>query len=98
MAAEREIGRASCPVCASDRARLRVSAKGLAYVVCNACQCQVFSRSDRSDELLRRLHVAEAAPTPPAPPAPAPDNLPAELPAPDPEPAPRRGGWGWLGG
>ena len=32
-----------------------VSAKGLAYVTCNACNCQLFARSDQSDTLLRAL-------------------------------------------
>ncbi len=66
-ASEREIGRCTCPVCKSDRARLRVSAKQLAYVVCNTCNAQVFGRSDRSDEALRALHIKEAPDTPQQP-------------------------------
>lgn len=66
-ASEREIGRCTCPVCKSDRARLRVSAKQLAYVVCNTCNAQVFGRSDRSDEALRALHIKEAPETPQQP-------------------------------
>lgn len=55
MTAERknEIGRARCPVCRSDRAHLRVSAKELAYTTCNACNSQCFARSEISDTHLR---------------------------------------------
>lgn len=80
-ARENEIGRCRCPVCSSDRARLRVNTKGLAYVVCDACNVQVFARSDRSDGHLRRMHLPEPASAPPAPAA-------ATAAAPAPEPAP----------
>lgn len=89
---ENEIGRCRCPVCASDRARLRVSAKQLAYVTCNACNAQVFSRSERSDDLLRSMLVGEAAPEA-APTAPA---APVMAPAPTAEPAPGSPGWGAM--
>ena len=47
---------------------MRVSAKNLTYVVCDACNAQVFARSDRSDEKLRAmLLAADAAPAAPAP-------------------------------
>lgn len=69
------IGRCRCPVCASDKASLRLSAKQLAYVHCNACHFQGFSRSDHSDAKLRALLLAEpvqllapAASAPAAPP------------------------------
>lgn len=65
-APDRRIGAARCPLCGSKKASLGVSAKGLAYLTCNACNSQTFARSDRSDEALRRLHVPEpqAAPFP----------------------------------
>lgn len=70
---ENEIGRARCPICSTDRARLRVSAKSLAYINCDSCNAQVFARSDRSDEKLRSMHIKEAAPAvPEASPRPAP--------------------------
>lgn len=109
-AAPTEIGRCKCPVCDSKTARLRVSAKQLAYVTCNSCNMQTFARSDRSDALLRALHipeplevVTEVAPAlaaPPAAPTPAaPARAPAPKPTPAPEPAapPPRMGWGLLG-
>jgi hypothetical protein len=83
-ARENEIGRAQCPVCRSPRARLRVSAKGLAYLVCDACNAQVFARSDRSDELLRAMHKPE----------PVPESAPAAAPQQAQQPA--RPGWGVL--
>lgn len=93
MAADRDIGRCKCPVCQSDRAHLRVSSKGLAYVVCNSCQAQVFARSDRSDELLRAMHRPE--PDPIGDPAPTP--APAPEPAPPAPTAPPRPSWGLFG-
>lgn len=107
---ENEIGACKCPVCSSKSARLRVSAKSLAYVTCNTCNSQVFARSDRSDEALRALHIPDAAPAPAAPPTPAPAPVPVVTPvtpapakpaAPAPiqptkQPAPSGLGWGFL--
>lgn len=98
-ARENELGRCRCPVCDSTRARLRLSAKQLTYVVCDACNVQVFARSDRSDERLRRLLLEPGATPDPAPapepapiaatPAPAVPKPAAEpLPNPAPTPAP----------
>ena len=78
-----------------------MSAKQLAYVTCDTCNIQCFARSDRSDEKLRALLLADAAPAAPAP-APAPT---AAMPAPAvPESKPEKGeklAWGalsWLNG
>lgn len=97
------IGACRCPVCGSNRAKLGCSAAGLAYVTCNACNCQVFSRSGDSDEKLRALHIpAAGSPTePPAAPAPAakaapPKAAPAAPQQTPPAPAPKRAGWGLL--
>lgn len=92
-----EVGRCRCPVCGSGRARLRVSEKQLAYIVCDACQSQCFSRSDRSDELMRRMHIPDEAAAAPAPaPEPATAPVPAPRPTPAPEPATTEGpGWGF---
>lgn len=91
MPREKDIGRCRCPVCRSTSARLGLSGKGLTYVTCNACNVQIFARSERSDELLRGLHLADA---PSDAPAPAPGAPPAQA-APPPPPA----SWGafpWL--
>lgn len=104
MASE-AIGRVKCPICASKRARVSVSAKGLCCVTCNACHCQIFCRSNYSDTLIRQAMTPEAeaqaaddaAPRPPVPPkgqeiAPVP-ALPEPVAAPKqeaaPEPAPK---------
>lgn len=79
-ATENTIGRCTCPVCKSTRASLRVSAKQLAYITCNTCNFQGFARSDRSDELLRALHIKDDA-------QPAPEAKPTPVPTPEPKPA-----------
>jgi hypothetical protein len=93
-----EVGHCRCPVCGSKKARLRVSAKSLAYIVCSACQMQCFARSDQSDERLRAMLVKDE----PAP-EPVPIQAPAAKPAADPVPTPppiqqaakpSRPGWG----
>lgn len=68
MAAE-QIGKARCPLCASEKATLSLSKKGLACLTCMGCSCQIFARSERSDEKLRALAIG--AKPPEAPPAPA---------------------------
>jgi hypothetical protein len=78
------IGAATCPVCGSRKASLRLAKTQRVYLVCNACQVQVFARSGQSDEALRRLLVAPTA-APTQAPAPEPEHRPA--PAPEPEPA-----------
>lgn len=93
---ENEIGRCRCPVCASDRARLRVSSKKLTYVTCDSCNVQVFARSDRSDEKLRSMLMADdAAPTPTPTPAPTMAPTPEPTPAPAKEPVPAWGIASW---
>jgi hypothetical protein len=71
---ERAIGLARCPLprCGSRKASLRLSTRGLAYLLCNACNCQIFARSERSDDGLRELQVMAAPEPEPADPAPAP--------------------------
>ena len=49
-------------MCGSDKASLRLSAKQLAYLHCNTCHCQCFSRSDVSDSKLRGLLIAKPEP------------------------------------
>lgn len=69
MAAEL-IGACRCPVCKSDKARLTLAKSQLPVLTCNACNLQIFSRSSRSDELLRAgLIVNEAPAAPPVQPA-----------------------------
>lgn len=92
-----DIGQCRCPLCGSTSARLSVSAKQLAYVTCNGCQAQIFGRSDRSDGLLRALHIKgdDQAPAKTAPAAkPAPETKPDPQPEP-PKPEPKSAGMGW---
>ena len=86
MAAE-TIGRCKCPLCGSDKARLSLAKSGLPVLTCNGCNTQAFARSDRSDELMRRLIVTELAP------AKAPAAAPAQ-PAPATPPAKAKPLWG----
>lgn len=72
---DRIIGSAKCPLCPSAKASVRLNKKQLAYLVCNSCNMQLFTRSDRSDEALRALVVRT-------------DALPAAPVAAEPEPAP----------
>jgi hypothetical protein len=54
------IGVGSCPVCNNGKAKFGLTKKQLVCVTCNACNIQLFARSDRSDELLRaRIKPAE---------------------------------------
>lgn len=64
------LGLAACPVCHSPRSTVRLSSQELAYLVCQGCNIQIFARSGRGDELLRKLITAAPAPAP-APVAPA---------------------------
>lgn len=57
------IGQGSCPVCASPKARYTLSKKQLICVTCDACNVQIFARSDRSDQLLRVLVKPDQAKT-----------------------------------
>lgn len=95
MANENLIGQGVCPVCGSHKARLTVSKKQLACLTCNACNVQIFSRSDRSDEKLRSF--IRAAPI--AEPISQPKPEPIETTSHQPEPVPKKSGmaWGFLG-
>jgi len=68
MAAEK-IGDARCPLCGGT-ARVSLSKSGYAVMTMNCCQAQLFTRSPRSDELVRDLIRPTAAPAPIAAPAP----------------------------
>lgn len=107
MAAEK-IGKARCPLCGGT-ADVSLSKSRLVVLTMNCCQAQLFTRSDRSDELVRQLIIrakpGEADETPPAappassspgePPAePEADHVPA---APAPEPVTSRSPFGLLG-
>ncbi len=73
------IGKASCPLCGSKKARVTLSKAGLSVLTCNSCNCQLFARSDRSDELLRAQLIPESAGDAPAVAVPkASDGQPAE--------------------
>lgn len=101
MSDDKLIGHGVCPVCSNTKARFTVSKKSLACMTCNACNSQIFARSDSSDEKLRSFIRPAAAPAaapvvePPAPkaePAPA-----ATTPTEKPKPKPAAPGWGFLG-
>lgn len=63
MSETQKIGTGVCPVCTSNKAQFTVTKKQLVCMTCNACNCQIFSRSDRSDELLRaRIKAAPVQP------------------------------------
>lgn len=86
MTAEsQKIGPGRCPVCGSGKARYTLSKKGLICVTCDACNVQVFARSERSDELLR-ANIKPAAPAAAAAPEPAAVEVKKTLPA-EPTPA-----------
>lgn len=86
MTDREKLGACRCPLCGHPAASVRLSGKGLAYMVCDACNSQLFARSGRSDELLRDRIVKPAPAAAPA--APAPEPAPA---------ATARIGWGVLG-
>lgn len=105
------IGVGRCPIgCGSTKARYTLTVKNLACGTCNACNTQVFARSDRSDEVLRANIIPATAPAPePSPLAIADDaagpiadsddaGQPAKPPAatPPPPPAKQTNGWGLL--
>lgn len=92
MAGTRDVlGSLTCPWCASTKGcSVRLSAKGLAYVVHECCQMQSFARSGKSDQLIRdRTRAVPAVDADkPAPAAAA--AAPAAPPA-----APAKGIFGW---
>lgn len=65
--ANESLGKGECPCCGSPLADVKLPAKGLAYLVCNTCNVQVFARSARSDELLRDKIGKQALTSAPAP-------------------------------
>lgn len=72
MAAEK-IGDGTCPLC-QGVARVSLSKSGLTVMTCNGCNMQLFTRSGRSDELVRaRIKLSDG---------PAPAAEPIQLPGP----------------
>ena len=71
MAAD-SIGAIRCPLGCGAMARVSVSKKQLSCVTCNGCNSQTFTRSDRSDELVRARIKPVEAPAPVAAPSPLP--------------------------
>lgn len=94
-----KIGKARCPLCGGV-ASVSLSKSQLPVLTMNCCQAQLFTRSDRSDMLVRGLMLPSEAPTP----APAPEKTavaplapkPA-APAAAPLPVPEKKGFGLLG-
>lgn len=93
MAAEK-IGPARCPLCGGT-ASVSLSKSQLTVMTMNCCQAQLFTRSDRSDSLVRGLLLppkADPAPVADVKPA-APETPPtvrAEQKATDVQPAPAK--------
>ncbi len=76
MASEK-IGDARCPLCGGT-SRVGLAKTQLPVLTCNACNIQLFTRSDRSDQLVRALLLAPKKDAEPAPGS----NAPAPAPAP----------------
>lgn len=94
MSDDKLIGHGVCPVCTNTKARFTVSKKMLACMTCNACNIQIFARSDSSDEKLRAF-IKPAAPAAEPTPAPAPAPA-ADLPAVEPvKPETKKSGPSW---
>lgn len=72
MAAEK-IGDARCPLCGGT-ARVSLSKSGYAVMTMNCCNAQLFTRSPRSDEMVRDLIRPASAPA--LDPAPTPSTVP----------------------
>lgn len=87
MAEAKTFGYTSCPVCRSERARVSLSKAQLSVVTCNRCNCQLFCRSDLSDEIIRSKtrHTDDPAAPAAAAKSPVPDPQPEK---PDPAPTP----------
>ena len=95
MATSDLVGYGPCLVCGHASCRYGLTVKGHICAVCNACNVQVFGRSETSDLRLKAMvrgtdKPAEPPATTPAPPAPA---APAPSPAPAPTEKPRRRGF-----
>lgn len=73
MAAEK-LGDGICPLC-KGAMRVSLSKNRLAVMTCNSCNCQLFARSGRSDELLRDC-ITRPANAPEPEPAPSPSPVP----------------------
>lgn len=70
---DKKIGEAPCPLHPQKAVPVKLSKNGLAYLVHAGC-CQLFTRGDTADELLRGLMAAPvraAKPEPEEAPAPA---------------------------
>jgi hypothetical protein len=95
MAAEK-IGCARCPLCHNKGARVSLSKSGLTVLTCNACHCQLFTRSEVSDSHVRALIITPEPGGVPGTEAPPPAPAPAPI---APPPPPRRLGLSFgLGG
>lgn len=87
MAAEK-IGDGTCPLC-QGVARVSLSKSGLTVMTCNGCNMQLFTRSGRSDELVRSRIKLSDGPAPAAAPIPLPVSVAPAVAAAAPVPAPK---------
>lgn len=98
MSDDKLIGHGVCPVCSNTKARFTVSKKSLACMTCNACNSQIFARSDSSDEKLRSFIKPATAATPtPIADVPKPEPTPIVAPEKTEKPKPAAPGWGFMG-
>lgn len=71
------IGYVKCPWCASQKASVSVSKKGLCCVTCRACHAQTFARGAYADAMIRQSMRPKAAAMPTMPePTPGMENAP----------------------
>lgn len=48
-----DIGLISCPICGKSGAHVRETDKGRAYILCEECNVQIFSRGFESDKIIK---------------------------------------------
>lgn len=48
-----DIGLISCPVCGKSGAHVRETERGRAYILCDECNVQIFSRGVESDKIIK---------------------------------------------
>ncbi|MGZ4837653.1 MAG: hypothetical protein ACXVZR_03825 [Terriglobales bacterium] len=85
------IGHMNCPTCQHPQAEVKEDKNGHAFLFCEQCATQVFTRKPHRDRLMRK-NMRPVTVTEPNP-APEPEQKPEPTPAPAPTPAPKKSGW-----
>lgn len=100
-----KIGKERCPLCRGT-ADVSLAKSGLVVLTMNCCNAQLFTRSGRSDELVRDLLLpndpapasgSQGEPLAPAAPAPVVDEVDPVPAAPAPAPVTKRSPFGLIG-